>query len=141
MGVSAVSPRRTVCTSLPQPSGSRVLSQRAGTDTLSQPQRKIRWGGSHLLLPFGKRTSRGLGRYPWVMLKWGEGAGAEFSRGSEFPAPEHRAPSLSPELWEAVMRARTDPFSLGLLRLPTGPSLLCHKSRPLYSPTPASVPF
>ena len=83
MGVSAVSPRRTVCTSLPQPSGSRVLSQRAGTDTLSQPQRNIRWGGSRLLLPFGKRTSRGLGRCPRVMLKWGEGAGAEFSRGSE----------------------------------------------------------
>ena len=62
----------------------------------------------------------------------------------EFPpqaCPEHRAPSLSPELWEAVMRARTDPLSLGLLRLPTGPSLLCHESGPLYGPTPASVPF
>ena len=57
------------------------------------------------------------------------------------PCPEHRAPSLSPELWEAVMRARTDPLSLGLLRLPTGPSLLCHESGPLYGPTPASVPF
>lgn len=126
------------CVYLPPPaSSSRVLSQRARTDALSQPQRKIRWGGSRLLLPFGKRTSPGLGRCPRVMLKWGEGAGAESSHGSEFLAPEHRAPLLSPELREAVMLARTDPLSLGLLRLPPAPPPLSRVWASLWPPPPS----
>lgn len=123
-------------------SSSRVLSQRAGAGR-PVPAAKGRSDGVALGL-----SSTTLERGP--ALGWGGAPGhaevgergrAEFSRGSEFLAPEHRAPSLSPELREAVMLARTDPLSLGLLRLPLGPPPL--SSLGLFGPSPSvpPVPF